>query len=81
MGGQMILSFCQANQILVPQFLLIRQNRQWKLLAMHYNDDGILTKSSEHLGSEIPAVKSQSRLVPIIATSQEPMATVPAQAR
>jgi hypothetical protein len=47
----MILSFCHADQILVPKFLLIRAIRRirWlKLLTMHYNDYGILIQSLEH---------------------------------
>jgi hypothetical protein len=48
MGGQIILSFCHADQISVPLFLLIRRICQLKLLAMHYNDDAILIQSLEH---------------------------------
>jgi hypothetical protein len=45
--GKIILSFCHADQISLPQFSLIRQIRQLKLLAMHYNDDGILIQTLE----------------------------------
>ncbi len=46
MGGQTVLSFCQADPISVSQFSLIRQILQLKVLAMHCNDDGILIQSS-----------------------------------
>jgi hypothetical protein len=48
MEGQIIISFCHADQISVLLFLLIRQICQLKWLAMHYIDDAILIQSLEH---------------------------------
>jgi hypothetical protein len=53
MGGQISLSFCHADQILVPHLSLIRPILRLKLLAMHFNDDGILIQSLER-SRELP---------------------------
>ncbi len=64
MGGQIILSFCHADQISVSRFSLIRRIQQPQLLAMHYNDDGILIQSLEH-PRELPVRPSAEEAVKV----------------
>jgi hypothetical protein len=62
MWGQIILSFCHTDQILVPKFSLVRQIWLLKWLAMHFNDDRILTQSLERPW-EIPVRPSAEQAV------------------